>query len=406
MRGLARATRTTPVRIALSMLLLAGCLPDTSSFREGAGDGSVDDAGPLADGAALDAPLADGAIADAGTDFGPPEPDDCLPEPTCPAGCPMPWLLAAIEDLPGGRDCGGRILRMSVAETDAPCICHGYDAAGAVPDLPFAVGFVPPKTIVTASEDGTILAIDADTDRAIWQEPSSEQPGDLFVVHGTDGEPLVAHATRPRGSGAIRQVRFYDAATGGDPTVRMTNGDLPVGLGVLSMTQSTLDPMTFRVVDPNNYAAADVNPWTDTRIEPAYTASRSGHFVQDIYAAYVDGRHRTVWTGTRSDLPDSPARVWEINEATGAADLRLGPGNHCAELDDGGDYDVDCTYLHAVPDPTVFNQTLVLCDFIDGRRITRLRATDSCLDVFDQGELFDSARIARLALALPTYWAP
>ncbi len=397
---MAPAIRTRRVRVALSLLVLAGCLPDTSSFRMGVTDGAVEDGGPITDAAAVDGPAAD-----AGTDFGTPEPDDCLPEPTCAAGCPMPWLLAAIEDLPGGRSCGGRILRLSVAESDA-CLCHGYDAGGTLPDLPFAVGFVPPKTIVTASEDGSILAIDADTDRRIWEEPSSDQPGDLFVVNGTDGKPLVAHATRPRGSSAIREVRFYDAATGGDPIVRMTSGDLPVGLGVLSMTHSTFDPQTFRVVDPNNYAAADVNPWTDTRIEPAYTASRSGHFVQDIYAAYVDGRHRTVWTGTRSDLPDSPPRVWQVNDATGATDLRLGLGNFCDQLDDGADYDESCSYLHAVPDPTVFNQSIVLCDFVGGRRITRLRATDRCLDLFDQSELFDSARIARLALALPTYWAP
>ena len=161
------------MRIAsVSLLVLAGCLPDTSSFRSG----PLVDAAPR-DGAMVDAAPTDGALADGGTDFGPPEPDDCLPEPTCASGCPMPWLLAAIEDLPGGRACGGRVLRLSVAETDAPCICTGYDGGGLVPELAFAVGFVPPKTIVTASEGGRIVAIDADTDRALWEEPVAYQPG-------------------------------------------------------------------------------------------------------------------------------------------------------------------------------------------------------------------------------------
>lgn len=389
------------------MVLLAGCLPDTSGFRAGSDvDAASADGGPLADGAAHDAALSDGAVVDGGVDLGPPEPDDCLPEPTCAGGCPMPWLLAAVEDLPGGRSCGGRILRLSVAETDAACVCTGYDGGGLVPDQPFAVGFVPPRTIVTASEDGSILAIDADTDRVIWEAPSADQPGDLFVIHDTAGVPLVGHATRPRGSGDLRQVRFYDAATGGEPIVRTLNGDLPLGLGVLSMTQSSIDPQTFRAVDPNDYAAVDVNPWTDTLIEPAYTAARGGHFVQDGYAAFVGRRHRTVWTGTRSDLAGVPSRVWQVSEASGAADQRLGPGNHCDAFDDGLPYDVTCDYLHAVPDPTVFNQMLVLCDHAGGRRITRMRAVDRCLDLIEQDALFDSARIARLALALPTYWAP
>jgi hypothetical protein len=391
------------VRVSLASLLLIGCLPDTGDFRVG-DEGDRDAA--MADMAARDGgPPMDGAL-DGGVDFGPPEPDDCLPEPTCTDGCPIPWLLAAVEDLPGGRSCGGRILRLSVAETDAACICHGYDGGGAVPTLPFAVGFVPPKTIVTASEDGSILAIDADTDRVIWEESSADQPGDIFAIEGEDGTALVALATRRRGDFALREVRLYDAATGGEPIVRSISGDLPLGLGVPSVTQSTIDPQTFRAVDPNNYAAVDVNPWTDTRIEPAYTASREGYYVQDGYAAYVDGRHRTLWTGTRSDLPDSPSRVWDVSVVDAAGDQRLDPGNHCALYDDGFDYDVECDYLHAVPDPTVFNQKLVLCDYAGGRRITRMRAVDRCLDILEGGDLFDSARIARLALALPTYWAP
>jgi len=390
------------------LLVLAGCLPETSDFRvgdDGDGDGSVRD-GAVSDAAPTDAAPIDGAPVDGGVDFGPPAPDDCLPEPTCTDGCPMPWLLAAVEDLPGGRSCGGRILRLSVAETDAACICPGYDGGGAVPGQPFAVGFVPPKTIITASEDGSVLAIDADTDRVIWEEPVVDQPGDIFTLQDTDGTPLVALASRRRGDFALREVRFYDAATGGDPIVRSVSGDLPLGLGVPSMTQSTIDPQTFRAVDPNNFAAVDVNPWTDTRIEPAYTASRTGHYVQDGYAAYVDGRHRTLWTGTRSDVPDSPSRVWDVSVADGAPDQRLGLGSHCAQYDDGADYDVECDYLHAVPDPTVYNQKLVLCDYVDGRRITRMRMADRCLDILEQEDIFDSARIARLALALPTYWAP
>ncbi len=318
----------------------------------------------------------------------------------------MPWLLAAVEDLPGGRSCGGRILRLSVAETDAACICPGYDGGGTVPLQPFAVGFVPPKTIVTASEDGSVLAIDADTDRVIWEEPSVDQPGDIFTIRDTDDSPLVVLASRRRGSFALRELRFYDAATGGDPIVRAFNGDLPLGLGVPSVTQSTIDPQTFRAVDPNNYAAVDVNPWTDTLVEPAYTASRAGYYVQDGYAAYVDGRHRTVWTGTRSDLPGSPSRVWEVSMADGSGDQRLGSGDECTLYDDGLDYDVSCDFLHAVPDPTVFNQKLVLCDYVDGRRIARMRVGSRCLDILEQDDIFDSARIARLALALPTYWAP
>lgn len=405
--GAGRPTRSVVRSLPVLCLALAGCLPDTGDLRVGGdGGGEPSDGGPR-DGQVLpDARLADGAPGDLGLDSGPPQDDPCLPEPTCDDGCPMPWLLAAIEDLPGGMACGGRVARLSVAETDAPCICSGYDGGGALPDQPQVVGFVPPSTLVTASTNGEIVAMDAATDQVRWSVELTGHPADVFALSDPDGDPVVGVAVRQPGLTHVGEVYLIDAAAGGTPTILRTNGDLPLGLNVVSMTQSTVDPLRLRALDRNDEAALDVSPWTGEASDPPYVAGRDGRLLATVYAAYVDGFHRTVWTGARTDLAGAPSRVWDLARADGAGDQRLPTEAFCDLTDDAADYDVECEYLHAVPDPTVFNQQLVLCQHPAGRRITRLRVVSRCLDVLEQDQLYDSARIAHLALALSSYWEP
>ena len=420
--GLGRSKTKNVRLLALAIVSLAGCLPDTGGFVPADGDGSVDGGttdggvtdggGPLADGFAGDGPIADGSPGtDLGPpqDFGPPQSDDCLPEPTCADGCPMPWLLASIEDLPGGRVCGGRIARFSVAAGDTPCVCTGYDLQGSLPPQPVVVGFVPPSTVVTADFNGRILAIDAGTDRELWSVAISGMPSDVFTLESPEGVPYVGVALKQGGQSHVSEIQLIDASPGADrtPIVRRTNGDLGLGLNVASVTQSSTDRLSFRSLDRNDEAALDLNPWTGAIGDPPYVPARSGAYLSTLYSARVGSFHRTVWTGVRQDLAGAPSRVWDVNHAPDDPDfVRLGLGTFCESYDDGADYDGSCEFLQAVPDPAVFDRTLALCAHAGGRRITRVRATGNCLDIVEDGAIYPSARISDLALALPTYWTP
>ena len=81
-------------------------------------------------------------------------------------------------------------------------------------------------------------------------------------------------------------------------------------------------------------------------------------------------------------------------------------GARCLTTDEGADYGMPCTFLDAVPDPHTFNGVIALCERAGSRRITRVRVTDQCLDYAEQSDLFGTARIARIALAVPTHWNP
>lgn len=388
---------------------LVGCPPSFDGLRRGAPDGSSPrtDAGPGVDGGGpgdSGTPL-DGGGGDSGprADGGPPGPCDI--GVTC-ASCPLPWLLASVEDLPGGQECGGQVLRWSLSGREEICACAPLLAEGTMPRLPFAVGFSPPNRVVVASEDDRVVAIDGTTDRVLWDEPFGGQPVDIFPIEDLGGTAKVAVASRTRGISEIRNVYFFDAATGGTPLVEQTNGDLPVGLGVLSMTASPLNPTHFRALKTGSYAAADVDPWNDVLFaSPPHTADRAGFFLKTLSSFYYDGKYRVAWSGTRTDLDPDLHQVFNYRSTVPRTDNRVPLGEDCEKGEDLLDYDVTCEFLHVVPHPFWDTDQLALCAYGGARRVVRIRTIDQvCVDILDQSELFDSARVSKLAIALESYW--
>ncbi len=405
--------KSTFVRFCFALLLLAACLPDTEGFGdELPADGAVtsEDLGAERDAARVDAALVDGAVTDGGArDAGPEPVDPCLPEPTCASGCEMPWLLAAVEDLPGAPNCGGRIARWSLATDDEPCLCTGYDAAGQLSTNPLAVGFVPPSTIVAVGNGGDVVAIDAATDRPLWTVPFEGLPSDVFALEDLEGNPTVGIGVLS-GTDMVNTVWLIDARAEADhtPIVRRVGDDLGLGLSVVSITQSSTDRRRLRALDQADEAALDLNPWTGAYGDPPYVLGRDGRFLSTVQSSFVGGFHRTVWSGIRTDQADRPSYVWSLYrgpaDATGGHAFPVGA--RCLTTDEGADYGMPCTFLDAVPDPHTFNGVIALCERAGSRRITRVRVTDQCLDYAEQSDLFGTARIARIALAVPTHWNP
>jgi len=361
---------------SLVFVLATGCLPDLGGW-------TVAPVGP------------DGAIV-------PPE-GSCAPPVTC-GECALPWLLASVEDL--GESCGGQVWRWSLTGPDDDfCACAPLDAGGVIPRLPFAVGFVPPETVVVAAENQQVVAINANTDTALWSEPYSWQPVDVFAIEDMSGRLMVGVAGSNRG-GDVQSVAFYDAAVGGAPIERAANGDLPIGLGIAGITQSPLDRRWFRALKSNDWAAADVNPWTNERFStPTHTEGRDGFFLHTIHASY-DGRfHRTVWTGERSDLPDRPSGVYRLALGDDTGDNRVPLSERCREFPDGLGYDVTCEYLHAVADPSLNTSSIAVCSHGSGeRRLVRVQSFGDCYTIVEQSEVYERARISGLAIAQTSFW--
>lgn len=365
--------RQRPWPVILVALLCGGCVPDLGGYAIAPGPGP------------------DGSM---------PPPGRCAPTATCTGGCPLPWLLASVEDL--GDGCGGQVWRWSLTGTDGDfCVCGALDAGGAIPRLPFSVGFAPPATVVVAAESDRVMAIDGRTDTVIWEASYEPQPVDIFAIEDLSGRLMVGVAGRPRG-GDIRNVDFYDAALGGEPIRRTTNGDLPLGLGVAGITQSPFGRTWMRALRSDGmYAAADVDPWSNTRFDmPLHTMGRDGFFLHTIHASFDGAFHRTVWTGERSDLADRPTGIYRLALSADMGDNRVPLSDNCDEAP-------DCEWIHAVADPALNTSSIGLCQYAPGeRRILRVRSIGACTPIVDQAEIYVDARISRLALAQDTFWAP
>ncbi|MEZ4252324.1 MAG: hypothetical protein R3B99_29270 [Polyangiales bacterium] len=387
-------------RLSLLLLLLAACPADLSRYsleHDGSTPTPRPDGGPLPDAG----PLPDGATRDAGNPT-----DDCSPAPTCTDGCPMPWLLASVEDLQDGDACGGRILRWSLGDREE-CLCPSLTGGGVL-DLPFAVGFLPPSTVVAVDQDGSVYGIDGNTDREVWNDVSSSSDRlvtDVFPIADPSGAPHVAVAYNRRGISSINEVVVYDA-TGNERTTWL-GSTLAGGSGLASITVSSYDPRRYRAVKPNGgFAAAEIDPWTNTVLGmPYHTLARDGFYLLTISALYWDGNHRTVWTGRRTDLSPERSQVYTMRSTTPTEDNRVPLGDSCTKNEELLAYDATCNFVHAVPDPLDDFHSFAICETAPGeRRVVRLYHFDGqCRDLAQDTRLFPRARFSKLAIALPRY---
>ncbi|MBX3250430.1 MAG: hypothetical protein KF901_24860 [Myxococcales bacterium] len=344
-------------------------------------------------------PGTDGGDPDGGRDGGA---DTCSPTPTCVDGCPLPWLLASVEALPP-NDCPGQILRWSLESNDQSCVCAALRAEDTL-EVPFAVGFVPPNLVVAVEQSGAAVAIDADTDTVRWREPGAGLPRDVFALRTPGGEPRVGVATLRTGGTDIIEVRALDTVDGRTTDTWRTNGTFPGGLGITSITMNPYDPRQVRALKATSFAAANIDPWTGSiATSPPQTAARSGYDLRTISALHWGSTYRVVWTG-RNDSGNS--RVFNQRSINVVDDQRVPLGDQCLRNADQLDYGATCEFVHAVPSPHHDMESFALCELSPVRRVVRLRhINDTCHDLLDDAAVFGRARISKLALALPDYWA-
>ena len=381
--------RTLPLLLAV---LLMGCLPDLSPWQ--VGETRTDGAVPTPD---ASSPRADSSI---------PGPDGCSPEVTCADGCPLPWVLGAVQDLDSRRACGGRVWRWSVTDRDNVCTCAALDGDGLLDPLPFAIGFVPPSTVILGGQS-SVQAIDAASDRVLWSQPIPGRAIDVFPIANPSGQLRVAAASGTVVGERANIIHIFEPAAGTPEQSWFTSADLGIG-SFESATVSPYNRQWMRVLKTSGSAAIDFDPWNDRVMNsPAHTANSSGYFLHTISATYSRTFHQTVWTGERTDLPGDPSRVQRVSLVTDEGNNRVGPGDYCREFMDGLEYDVTCDFVHAVPDPTKETATFAICDYGGGqRRVVRIQSSERCETLVEQTAVASDMRLWALALAQSSYWAP
>jgi len=262
---------------------------------------------------------------------------------------------------------------------------------------PWTLVRAPDGRVVVAGDD-EIQAIDPDTDALTTLVRAADvpnRPADAFLLDAPDGTTRVAIAfTAIASSGDIRQLWTLAGATVVDRW-SLNDGVFPLGLSVISMTQSPVHHGRLLALRNDMWAAAEVDPWIPMRYDMPPLVARQDGIVLRTVAATDDGTvNRVVWTG-QTDGVDG---AYPIDDETGGPDLRLPLPEHCD--------DVMCnTFVHAVPDPTERHRVFAICES-DGpprvRKLVRLSATGGgCEVLVEDASLGPNRRFSRLAVVLP-----
>ena len=400
----------------LALALVWGCLPDVDRYRIGAGDSGSPlhdaDTANRSDGAFSDARApTDGATIDP-NDSGPIA-DTCSPPVTCAGDCGKPWLLAAVEDIetrPGGQRCGGRIWRWSLQPSGQLCACAGLSGSGVMDPLLTAVSFVPPSTVATTARSGQVLATDGDTDVVRWSQrltlDTHALPEDLVAVDSLDGARNVLVAiSSPSTTDRIFEYSQFRIADGVGSSAHRPDNDL----NPISMTQDPGNRRQIRLAHSGGRPrVVDFDLWNDMSAPAFLFEAESLQLFETVYAMHDGTYFRTVVTGRHNG-----SRIFHVAQLDDSNDIPLPTGEYCARrASDGSNYDIDCDFLHAVPDPHSSDALFAICrnpdmvgDNLRERRIVRLDGLE-CTDVVSQSSVGLAQRIVKLAIAAESLWSP
>ena len=315
--------------------------------------------------------------------------------------CELPHLLVAVEGLNGAES---RVARVTLEGT--PTRCRDLTAGNDTYGQPFAVAWLPPDNVAVAGTDG-VAVVDALRDRESWSVSQYGYfPRDVFPLQAPDGELLVAVAVADVGrdscgASQIRHLDTYAAADGEqnpDYQWRLNSGGFVLGLNVVSMTQHPSDPGTLLALKNSDYAAREVDPFTNSAGSEAYYGLPRDSYLHSISSLYDDRStstliFRTVWahcrTGERSLL-------YFFNQSTTTTDSE--GQRRCS--------DRECIYIQAVPDPDNNWSFIAICEEEPGFR-TIVRAWGGACDTLLSEEALgsrDDIRFSRLAVAMERPW--
>lgn len=369
--------RSTSAILVLA-LLSGACPPDLDRFRiegeGGDGDGDGD--------------------ADGGEGEGEGEPTG--------GPCPVPHLLVSVEDVRGGP---GRVLRFALRDELPLERCGDLTARGQMLGQPFTLAWIDEHRVAVASTNGVQL-VDPEDDSLTWNAPHDALwPNDAFRIETPEGVRRLAIAYSNWGgvSGEIRSVRLYDDAGGVLREMFGNGGELPIGLGVASMTQSPVHPDWMLAVKPGSYAAGEIDPWTPAaHTDPAWVMDREGTVLESIFglaappsldAPPEEVQNRIAWVGR----DEAGSHVHYVLGGDGTPGVGVSLPLDCEGR--------ACTFVHAVPDPSMNTRLLALCEE-DGdfatRRVVRFRSTATeCEVVFEAGTMPAPGdhRLARMSVA-------
>lgn len=310
-----------------------------------------------------------------------------------PADCTGLHLLVAVEDV-SNTGASGRVLRFALREELPLPRCPDLTAGGEMVPQPLAVAWIDPHRVAVASTEAVQL-VDPEDDSLTWTAAHSNLwPNDAFRLETPRGRrPAVAFSNFGMSSD-IREVRVYDDAGGIAWDWLGNGGELPIGLGVTSMTQSPVHTDRMLALKPSDYAAAEIDPWSGTAaLDPPYVTTHEGLVLDSIYALEAGGQNRLVWTGREQDV----SHVYYERDTGGQGGFDISLPVDCEGR--------ACTFVHAVPDPTLRTRLIGLCeedqDFAT-RRIVRFRpSANECDVLFEAASLPDpqASRLARLSVA-------
>ncbi len=308
-----------------------------------------------------------------------------------PPDCTLPGLLAAVEDLndtPGN----GEILRFNV-QAGVVTLCKSYRGSGVLPAQPLAVAWIPSIGIAAASPEALMVLNDDDSVRWSYSiDGANLLPVDVFPMKDMSGAQLIAVGYWHQFSTDI-EVDEVDAHgdSGNAPLYTWpTDGThLPLQFSVAGITASALAPTHFfaLVTEGSSEPAAawDVNAFGNTKA--LYAPDQPAYNLASI-ATYIEGSaKRTVWIDTKSN-----GLVYS-DDVGGGASVQ-GPIIPSTST---------CMLVYAVPDPTVSDGYLALCEpstTSPGRNLIRVAHSGAMTTVYAGAQLPSMRRFTRLGLIL------
>jgi hypothetical protein len=259
---------------------------------------------------------------------------------------------------------------------------------------PFAVAWVDEHAVAIASTDGVQMIDPADDSRTWTTTHTNLWPNDAFRIETPEGRRLAVAYSAHGISDDIRNVHVYEDRGAIAQDFSLNAGDLPLGLGVYSMTQSPVHHDFFLAMKPIDYSAAEVDPWANVSYaaEP-FVQTREETALETIFALEADLQNRVAWVGSDGE----GSHVYYVLDSTGGPRLGLSSPLDCEGR--------ACTFIHAVPDPSLNTRLIAMCEE-DGdyatRRIVRIRSTsDECEVIYEAGAEPDpdDRRISRMSVA-------
>lgn len=311
-----------------------------------------------------------------------------------PDDCTTPTLLVLLRNA-NQSSIGGQVFQLSLA-TSPPQKC-GITIKNTIVDLPFAVAWIPPSSIAVGADTSAYL-IDAATDQYRWNKTTA-RVASVFPIMSPQGL-AVGVATLDTSYSEINEVQVFDQPMGKSLGDWMLNSNpFLLGLSVIAMTQSPLDPTHVFAIKPIDYQAADVPvPFDNQPVSKTVyymQAPPSGSFTSLASVRAAGNVIRTAWVDSSTD--SSPDSAYYIND-TGTGPTLAGPLSCNASV-----CGTPLRLADVVPDPTDATHVIGICQAASTSTIAhvvRFAATGNCDVLFDGTTLPSLVFPVRVALRM------